>query len=89
MARLLRLVPRRLAAPLPPAVQRFKHSRNRAGLTGTPAAFNSSTSCLLLHPLRCNASNRSRNGSNTSPAVFRFLGGSRSASCVSYISSAA
>ena len=48
--RLLRLVPRRFAAPLPPAAQRFRHSRKRAGLTGTPAAFNSSTSCLPLQP---------------------------------------
>ena len=73
-ARLLRLLPRRFA---PPAVQWFKHSRRRAGLTGTPAAFNSSTSCSLLQPLCCKASNRSRNGSNKSAAVFRFFGGSR------------
>ena len=31
-ARLPRLFPRRFAAPLLPAVQRFKHSRKRAGL---------------------------------------------------------
>ena len=85
-ARLPRLVPRRLAVPLPPVVHWFRHSRRRAGLTGTPAAFNSSTSCLLLQPLRCKASNRSRNGFNKSTAVFRFFGGSRCASCSSFLS---
>ena len=73
---LSRLAPRFFAAPLPPVVQRFKHSRTRAGLTGTPPAFNSSASCRLLQPLRCNAIIRSRNGSNRSTAVFRFFGGS-------------
>jgi hypothetical protein len=68
---------RGLAALLPPAVQRLKHSRKRAGLTGTPAAFSSSASWPLLQPLRCSVSKCSRNGSSKSAAVLRFLGGAR------------
>src|ERR1700676_587067 len=42
-----------------------------------PAAFNSSTSCPLLQPLRCKASKRSRSGSRASTTALRFLGASR------------
>jgi len=80
---------RRFAAPLPLAVQRRTQSRKRAGLTGTPADFNSFTSWPLLQPLRCSASNRSRAGSNTSATLLRFFGGWRSANCASFLSNAA
>src|SRR5438093_10950065 len=67
-----------LLALLPLPIQRLRQSRSRAGLTGTPAVFNSAASWPLLQPLRYSASNFSRNGSSRSSAVLRCFGGLRS-----------